>query len=165
MIRKEINILSEPVEELLSKIPYWITRWGISLIFIILLFVIVISTFITYPEIIKGKLIIINNYSDTISCFFLIQPEEVYKIKPGNEILLKLERYPFQKFGMVKGKIVNISDSTINGYLLGTILLPPKINTLQSTSIIIRNTSKADCEIIVDKRSIFKKLLNCIINN
>jgi hypothetical protein len=165
MKRKELNIQSEQVDELLSKIPNWITRWGISLIFLILFFVILISNYITFPDVIKGKIVILNTNINRISCMLEIQKEKAYRIHTGNDAILKFERYPFQKFGIVKTQIINISDSTIHGYLLCTIKLSKQLKTDQNISIVIKNNMKADCEIIVDKKSILKRLSDYIIDN
>jgi hypothetical protein len=165
MNRTEIIIHNEQVEDLFSKMPNWITRWGISLILFILLFVILASNFITYPDVIKGKIVILNDHLNIISCLLQIQQEKVYRIKTGNDVILKFERYPFQKFGVVRTQIINISDSIITGYLLCTIKLPKQINKDQNTFIVFNKNMKADCEIIVDNKSIFRRLFNYIINN
>lgn len=45
----------EEVEELLGGIPHWIIRWGITLIFFLLLMVIIAAQLIKYPDIVKGS--------------------------------------------------------------------------------------------------------------
>ncbi|UOQ52367.1 HlyD family secretion protein [Hymenobacter cellulosivorans] len=47
---------SEEMQDIIEKIPAWITRWGISLIFILLLLVIWGSYEIKYPDILKASL-------------------------------------------------------------------------------------------------------------
>src|SRR5690554_695874 len=53
---KEINIRSEEVQEVLSHVPNWMIRWGITLIFGLILMVLVLSWFIKYPEVIDGSI-------------------------------------------------------------------------------------------------------------
>jgi multidrug efflux pump subunit AcrA (membrane-fusion protein) len=52
------EIRSESVQDILSHVPHWMIRWGISLIFLVLLMLIVFSWFIKYPDLITGKAIL-----------------------------------------------------------------------------------------------------------
>lgn len=47
---------SEPVQEILGIIPSWITRWGITLTFSILMFLLLGCCLINYPETISGTI-------------------------------------------------------------------------------------------------------------
>lgn len=53
---EEINIRSEEVQEVLSHVPSWMIRWGISLILGLIVMVLVLSWFIKYPEVINGSI-------------------------------------------------------------------------------------------------------------
>ncbi len=47
---QDIEIKTDEVNELLTAVPKWIIRWGVSIIFGIMVLVIVFSFFIKYPE-------------------------------------------------------------------------------------------------------------------
>jgi HlyD family type I secretion membrane fusion protein len=53
--KDEIKIRSDEVQEILSAVPNWMIRWGISLIFGLILLLVFISWFIKYPDIITGQ--------------------------------------------------------------------------------------------------------------
>lgn len=53
---EKYNVNSEEVQEIITAVPSWILRWGISLIFLILVLIVVISSFIQYPDIVKTGL-------------------------------------------------------------------------------------------------------------
>jgi len=55
---KEIEIRSDEVQEILSAVPNWMIRWGITLIFGLIVMLIFISWFIKYPDVIEGQAII-----------------------------------------------------------------------------------------------------------
>jgi len=55
---KEIEIRSDEVQEILSAVPNWMIRWGISLIFGLILMLVFISWFIKYPDVIQGQVIL-----------------------------------------------------------------------------------------------------------
>jgi len=49
-------VRSEEVHEILTRIPSWIVRWGISLVFIILMGILSMSYFIKYPDVVEGRI-------------------------------------------------------------------------------------------------------------
>ena len=53
-----IEIRSEEVQEIISHVPNWIIRWGITMIFIVFLILLSISWFVEYPDIIKAKVVL-----------------------------------------------------------------------------------------------------------
>ncbi len=56
--QNEIEIRSDEVQEILSNIPVWFIRWGITVIFIIILLFVTLSYFIKYPDVISGSVTI-----------------------------------------------------------------------------------------------------------
>lgn len=52
---EEIEIKTEAVNELLTAVPKWIVRWGISLIFLIILLMLSLSFFIKYSDTLSAK--------------------------------------------------------------------------------------------------------------
>jgi multidrug efflux pump subunit AcrA (membrane-fusion protein) len=53
---KEIIIRTEEVNEILTSTPKWILRWGISIIFILIITGIALSYFIRYPDILTADI-------------------------------------------------------------------------------------------------------------
>ena len=50
------QINSEEVQDIITAVPSWILRWGITLVFSILLTIVIASRFISYPDVIKVNL-------------------------------------------------------------------------------------------------------------
>ena len=55
---EEIELKTEAVNELLETVPRWIVRWGISLIFVIILLALSLSIFVKYPDRLSAKSVI-----------------------------------------------------------------------------------------------------------
>lgn len=51
----EIELRSEEVQEILSKIPHWMIRWGSTLFLLLILIVLGLSWLIKYPDVIKSE--------------------------------------------------------------------------------------------------------------
>lgn len=54
ILPEEVN--SEEVHEIITAVPSWILRWGITLVFTILGGIVLLSAFINYPDIVKTNL-------------------------------------------------------------------------------------------------------------
>lgn len=72
----EIN--SEEVQDIITAVPSWILRWGITLVFSILLIIVLLSSFISYPDMIKTRLKVNS----------LNSPKAVFAKEPGKLITL-----------------------------------------------------------------------------
>lgn len=47
---------SEDVKEIITSVPSWIVRWGITIIFLVLICIIVLSALVKYPDVIRTSL-------------------------------------------------------------------------------------------------------------
>lgn len=55
---KQIELRSEEVQEILTRVPNWMIRWGNVVILLLLVIMLMISWFIKYPDIITTQIII-----------------------------------------------------------------------------------------------------------
>lgn len=53
-----LELRSEEVQEILTKPPQWLIRWGISLIFVFTLIIISLSFLIRYPDLVTAKVLV-----------------------------------------------------------------------------------------------------------
>ncbi len=83
---KSIEIRSEAVQEILGYIPHWIIRWGISLLFSVILVLLIGSYFFKYPDVISSSIVvttvnppasIVANSSGKIQHLFIKDKQEV----------------------------------------------------------------------------------------
>lgn len=56
----EIELRSEPVQEILGTIPPWIIRWGITLLFFIIALIFIAGWFFKYPDFIPAEIEVIT---------------------------------------------------------------------------------------------------------
>ncbi len=63
------SLHSEEIQEIMGRIPGWIIRWGISVIFTLFIILLLISIFFRYPETISSSIVIttLNPPSDLIA--------------------------------------------------------------------------------------------------
>jgi len=68
-----IELRSEEVQDILTKVPHWMIRWGTILIFIIIVMLFFVSWFIKYPDVVNTEIVITTN----------IPPEKVVSKSSG----------------------------------------------------------------------------------
>ena len=69
----EIELRSEEVQEILTRVPHWLIRWGSVVVLSILLSLFFVSWLVKYPDIITTKIVITTN----------IPPEKLVAKVPG----------------------------------------------------------------------------------
>ena len=84
----DIELRSEEFQEVLSRIPSWIERWGITLIFIVLAGLLIGSWFFKYPDIVSAPVVVstenlpadvVARTSGRIDYLSVSEQETVYK--------------------------------------------------------------------------------------
>jgi HlyD family secretion protein len=60
-MEKKVELRSEEVQDIISQVPGWLPRWGISLIFILFMVLLATSWFIRYPDVIKATVVVTTN--------------------------------------------------------------------------------------------------------
>ena len=169
---------SEGVNEILTVTPPFLLRWGILIFFILLIMIAILSSVISYPDIITSQLkIISNNYLKTPHSPFLGQynrkeflgemhvfQKDIGKLKKGQIVKMKLLIYPFEEYGILKGQITKITDSVNSD---GKLLVLVNINTKKSTDlkkpIRIKEGLLANADIITEESTIFQRLFRRVM--
>ncbi|MDR0843630.1 MAG: HlyD family secretion protein [Tannerella sp.] len=59
---KAVELRSEEVQEVMGKIPAWIVRWGITILFLVVLALVVGSCFFKYPDVIVTEMTMTGRY-------------------------------------------------------------------------------------------------------
>lgn len=55
------ELRSEEVQDILTKVPHWMIRWGTVLIFVIIFLLFFVSWFIKYPDVVNTQIVITTN--------------------------------------------------------------------------------------------------------
>ena len=88
---------------------------------------------------------------------------DIAEIEVGMDAEIKLEAYPYNKYGTVKGKVKYISPSSFNSEQLGSVyLVKLDINNINERIEVMSGLSGA-VEVKIDKRSVMSYFLDPII--
>ena len=58
---KQLEIRSDQVQEIISQVPHGLVRWGITVIFLVMLALLAASWFIKYPDILVAEVVITSD--------------------------------------------------------------------------------------------------------
>lgn len=83
MENTEIELRSEEVQEILTRVPHWMIRWGSVVVLLILLSLFFVSWLVKYPDVITTQIVITTN----------IPPEKLVAKVPGKiEAILVIDK-------------------------------------------------------------------------
>lgn len=131
------ELRSEEVQDILTKVPHWMIRWGTVLIFAIIFMLFFVSWFIKYPDVVNTEIVITTN----------IPPEKIVSKSSGRieAILVK------NKTTVSKNTTLAIIENTANYkdvFLLKSIVDNYNINNSQKAFpfSLLKNTQLGEIE-------------------
>ena len=92
----QYEIVSDEIQQIIGQVPKWITRWGITVLFSLLIIVLAVGNFVEYPSILNAESEIMANERPTKVDWFneehLIYTEVVkdgQKVSIGDSLLIE----------------------------------------------------------------------------
>lgn len=158
-----IELRSLGVQSLLDKHPHWLILKGNFLISIILIFfLLILGFFVRYPEFVKSKIVIDSYKSQTTSAIgkLLLSKDDIGKVKVGQKVIIKLYDFPYQEFGILQGKVKQIS-STGNGSWID-IVFPNGLRTSYNKELSCNKELKGNAEIVSQEMNLIEKFISKI---
>lgn len=86
------------------------------------------------------------------------------KVRVGQTCIIKLNNYPYNEFGFLKGDIQSISSAAQGGFYSLRIHLPSQLTTNLHKKLNCRSELIGQAEVIVDDLSLFERLFNSLIS-
>ncbi len=80
------------------------------------------------------------------------------KVKPGQVVNIKLDGFPYREFGMLEGKVENISLTPRNNFYLVEVSLPKGLVTTYKTKLEFKNEMSGTAEIITEDLRLIERL-------
>ena len=153
---------SPAIQQIITSVPSWLLRWGIFIFFVLLFLIIGLSVFIRYPDIVKTTLKIDYSVGKIGYGQMLVPQNQLAKVKEGQEVLIKLKRYPFETYGMLRGRIKYIDpipqqDSVFISRVDFNTDLSPLSEQMQ-----LKKGMMADAEIIIQDVSVMQRFSRSI---
>ncbi|EHQ24698.1 HlyD family efflux transporter periplasmic adaptor subunit [Mucilaginibacter paludis] len=101
--------------------------------------------------------------------FYLEVPlneDDLGKVHVGQSVQLRTDAFFYQKYGVINGRISNVSDIITNGHFTVFVSLPQVINTpITGDRPILKNGLNCRVYIVIRDQSLFTALFNSIFSN
>jgi hypothetical protein len=96
----------------------------------------------------------------------LIPQYTIAKIKPGQEVMVKVRNFPFQEYGLLHGTITYLIEDPVkkNSYLAEVEFKTNNVTDMNKV-IAIKQGMEADAEVIVQSRSLLKRITENAFRN
>jgi hypothetical protein len=159
---------SEEVQEILSRPPVWIIKWGTSVFFLFLIALLGIAWLIPSPTVVPVKFRLIDRpafaadkklQADTAYAAMTSISQNGYgKIAEGQKVTLRLHAFNYQEFGLLHGYVVHVSDQFDDkGMVTVYISLPADHRTSMRRQIQYKNAMTGTGEIIINEKRLIQR--------
>jgi|GEM_PF-3622564 len=105
MAIRDTEIYDHERNELVGYMPNWLQKWGMLSIAIFLCGLLVFSTIMPYPEMIKGRIEIYQTKGT-----LYVAAHNTGAIQPGMQVRAYIENYPEAEFGYLSGQVKGIGN-------------------------------------------------------
>ena len=160
-----IELRSEKVRNIIGQIPPRVIRWGITVIFFVVLGLLIGSYFFRYDYIIKTTATLYS-HNDTTFVSVKIPANEIARVKTEQQVILNLDNIKnlynkqiITSLQTVPHKLIIKDDE---GYYQAIIKMPHSLTTTEGESVEISDTTTVKAEIITGKVSFFDRVINRI---
>jgi HlyD family secretion protein len=81
------------------------------------------------------------------------------KVKVGQKVNIRLDNYPYMEFGMLEGRIANISDIPDQGMYYATVVFPDGLITSYGKALVFTQRLNGTAEIITNDIRLLHRIL------
>lgn len=157
---RKIELKSEDINDILSRPPKWIIRWGNIVMIIIVISLFVLSAIFKLPESVVAPVSIKQGILTTGT---IILPEsKIEKVKVGQQVRISLKNYPHSEFGFVIALVSDIipesGNSGLNNFYTVTLQLPYGFVTVKGLNFNTNEVIDGEAEIMTGERTILEKV-------
>jgi len=157
-----IELRSEKVRNIIGQIPPILIRFGITLIFIIIIGILTGTYFFKYNYTIKTTAIV-EQKNSSINIKVKVAANEINKVKKGQKVILNFNNIPNlynQQIAVKVQTIPNVIEISKNGgYFIINIILLNDFTTESNKIINITKPTEVNALLITDKISFFDRII------
>lgn len=143
--------------DILMKSPSWITKYGISTLFFLVLILITLVSFIPYSDLVSGSAEV-----GTGSTIIKIRTNDISKVKIGQEVFINIKNYANNSSLKLIGLVETIEsvENKVNPMFLDVII---QLDSSDSKKILKDQYSEivlGDGHILIGESSLFQRLIH-----
>lgn len=161
---KRIEDRSPDVQEIIGQVPHWLIRWGLTAIFSVVIILVFLAWFISYPDVVNVSIEIMEAHDINPNYKFIAEglaPELYFRdIQAGQMAQIRLTAYPFATYGALKGSVISKSELNGKGQFKVTIALMDGLLTTHHKSLAYYTHLTGAAQVILNETKVINKIFN-----
>ena len=170
MKKKQEIIYSDTVNEIISKPPKSIVRWGNMIVFAVFSLLILLSWFFVYPEKTEASAVIVRNditASDSLPGEYMgiltMNIANFSKVTSGQQVNIRLTAYPYKEYGIIRGSVISKTIAESGNSVELTVRLPDGLVTNYDRKLEYFRNMQGDADIITGKQRLLQIIIDPLI--
>lgn len=153
---------SQEVQEILTRPPRGLIRYGTMVVCAILALFIAAAFFFQYPDIVSATAVITSDESNEMMAILSVDVQEYSKLKVGQVVKIKVTGYPTAKYGTLEGRIGEISQPSGDDKIKVLTNIDPELVTSTGFKIDFSGELRGLTDIITENRSLMARIFSQI---
>lgn len=156
VIKEDLSIRDENVQEILTSVPHWMIRWGNALFLLLVLVILFLSWLIKYPDTVSDGISIEKSaYNQGYIGVISSKNYSFEKVKKGQNVQISLFVYPEYENGVLLGIVDTVFWNKTSKMYITKINLTKDLVTTYGTKINPDTNLEGSATVIIkDKRLI-----------
>lgn len=166
---RKIEFKSEDINDILSRPPKWIIRWGNVMMILIVISMFILAARFKLPESVVAPVSISPGIVTTGT--LVLSQSKIEKVKIGQKVRITLKNYPHPEFGFVNAFVSDIlpepGNTGLYNFYTVTLQLPYGLVTVKGLNFNTHEVIEGVAEIMTGETTILEKAskpLNKILN-
>lgn len=153
-----VTSANNEINEVMGSTPSWMFRYGSLLLLLTVILLLSLSVIIRYPDVIEGRVEI----RPAGSSYLVTATLPVYgtgRIRPGQQVYIKMDKYPREEFGELPGTVVSIPEQRSTGEATLRIALTAGMKSTRGYLLDPGGWASGHCSIVTGRERLLAKLL------
>jgi len=115
-------------------------------------------------QLVKGDrlLTIVQGMQGDIVGRVLVPVKGAGKVKAGQDVIVRLDNYPYMQYGFLKGRVSNLSSMAEQDYYIAELVFPMQMKTTYSKVLDFSEEMTGQAEIITEEMSFLVRIIHPI---
>jgi hypothetical protein len=174
--KKPEILYSGQVDEIISKPPGRLVRWGTTVIVLVFAVILLLAWLIKYPEVISSPVVITNASLKVDSYPDIKRDPGTYnsvefigrvnldigkwgKVAVGQKVNIKVSAFPYLEYGMLRGYVKSKNLSGIGDSIIVEVALPRGLTTLYKENLEYIPDMQGNAEIFTGNSSLLQRIM------
>lgn len=146
------------INEVMGGTPSWMLRYGSLLLLLTVALLLSLSVMIKYPDVIEGR-VEIRPAGNTYTVTATLPVFGTGRIRPGQQVYVKMDKYPREEFGELLGTIASKPLQRTADEATVTITLTTGMRSTRGNILDPGSWASGHCTVVTGREVLLAKLL------